>query len=124
MKNYIEKMSRMGLANLSEKCYSFMFVNEFYSELLICSNEYENPHRFNHDVLYTFIDGYEKVITEFNLGKLFRCEFYGELFEAPKHNQIDNVWDTLAREPGCKKVAYNLKSLPLRFLHHFIASSI
>ena len=30
----------------------------------------------------------------------------------------------MAREPGCKKVASNLKSLPLRFLHHFIASSI
>ena len=30
----------------------------------------------------------------------------------------------MARELGCKKVALNLKSLPLRFLHHFIASSI
>ena len=30
----------------------------------------------------------------------------------------------MAREPSCKKVASNLKSLPLRFLHHFIASSV
>ena len=30
----------------------------------------------------------------------------------------------MAREPGCKKVASNLKSLPIRFLHHFIASII
>ena len=30
----------------------------------------------------------------------------------------------MAREPSCKKVASNLKSLPLRFLHHFIASLI
>ena len=51
MKNYIEKMSWMGLTNLSEKCYSPMFVNEFYFGLLIRSNEYENPPRFNHEVL-------------------------------------------------------------------------
>ena len=91
---------------------------------MLHSDEYENPHRFNHDVLYTFIDGYERVITESDLGKLIGCEFYGELFEALRHYQIDNVYNTLAREPGCKKVASNLKSLPLRFLHHFIASSI
>ena len=82
MKNYIEKMSWMGLANLSEKCYNLMFVNEFYSGLLIHSNEYENPPRFNHDVLYTFIDGHERVITKSDLGKLLGCKFYGELFEA------------------------------------------
>ena len=74
--------------------------------------------------MYTFIDGQERVIAKSDLGKLLSCEFYGELFEAPRHYQIDNVWDTLAREPSCKKVASNLKSLPLRFLNHFIASSI
>ena len=74
--------------------------------------------------MYTFIDGHERVITEFDLGKLLGCEFHGELFETPRHYQIDNVWDTLARELGCKKVASNLKSPHLRFLHHFIASSI
>ena len=101
-----------------------MFVNEFYFGLLIRFDEYENPPRFNHDVLYTFIDEQERVITESDLGKLLGCEFYGELFEVPIHYQIDNVWDTLACEPGCKKLTYNLKSLPLRFLHHFIAFSI
>ena len=30
----------------------------------------------------------------------------------------------MARELGCKKTASNLKSMPLRFLYHFIASSI
>ena len=49
------------------------------------------------------------------------CEFYGDVFKAPRHYQIDNIWDIMAREPGFKKVASNLKSLPLRFLHHFIA---
>ena len=86
--------------------------------------EYENPPTFNHEALYTFIDGRERIITEFDLGKLIGCEFYEDVFKVPKHYQTDNVWDTMAREPGCKKVASNLKSLPLRFLHHFIASSI
>ena len=40
------------------------------------------------------------------------------------HYQTNNVWDTLTRELGCKKVASNLKSLSLRFLHHFIASTV
>ena len=124
MKKYIENMSWMGLANLSEKHYSLMFVNEFYSGLFLRFDEYKNLPRFNHEVLYTFIDGHKREIIESDLGKLLGCEFYGDLFEAPKHYQIDNVCDTLAREPGCKKVASNLKSLPLRFLHHFIASSI
>ena len=43
MKKYIENMSWMGLENLSEKHYSLMFMNEFYSRLLLCSDEYENP---------------------------------------------------------------------------------
>ena len=101
-----------------------MLVNEFYSGLLLRSNEYENPPMFNHEALYTFIDGHERIITESDLGKLIGYEFYGDVFEASRHYQTDNVWDTMAREPGCKKVAFNLKSLPLRFLHHFIASSI
>ena len=58
------------------------------------------------------------------MGKLIGCEFYGELSELPMHYQTDNVWDTLTRELGCKKVASNLKSLSLRFLHHFIASTV
>ena len=124
MKNYIKKISWMGLANLSKKCYSPLLINEFYSGLVIHASEYENLVRFDFDVLYTFIDGQKRVITESDLGKLLGCEFYGELFEAPRHYQTDNVWDTLAREPGCKKVASNLKFLPLRSLHHFIASTI
>ena len=43
MKKYIKNMSWMGLANLFEKCYSPMLVNEFYSGLLLRSDEYENP---------------------------------------------------------------------------------
>ena len=78
---------------------------------------------FDSDVLYTFIDRQECVIIKFDLGKLLGCEYYSELFELPMHYQTNNVWDTLARELGCKKVASNLKSLPLRFLHHFIAST-
>ena len=43
MKKYIENMSWMGLANLFEKYYNLMLVNEFYFGLLFRSDEYENP---------------------------------------------------------------------------------
>ena len=42
----------------------------------------------------------------------------------PNPYHVESIWDTLAREPGCKKIASNLKSLPFPFLHHFIASTI
>ena len=58
--NYFEKMNLMGLATLSEKHYSPLLVNEFYSELIMHVDEYENPVRFNSDNLYTFVDGQEK----------------------------------------------------------------
>ena len=74
--------------------------------------------------LYTFIDGQERIITKSDLGKLIGCEYYDEPFELPSPYPVESVWDTLAREPGCKKTTLNMKSLLLRFLHHFIASSI
>ena len=117
-------MGWMGLANLSEKCYSLLLVNEFYFGLLIHASEYENPVRFHFDVLYTFIDGQEWVIIESDLEKLLGCEYYDGLSKLPLHYQTDNVWDTLTREPSCKKMASNLKSFLLRFLHHFIASTV
>ena len=58
------------------------------------------------------------------MGKLIGCEFYDRPFELPTHYPVEIIWDTLARELGCKKTASNLKFLPLRFLHHFIASTI
>ena len=85
VKKYIENMSWKGLANLSEKCYSLMFVNEFYFGLLFRFDEYENPPTFNHEVLYIFIDGRERIITESDLGKFIGCDFYGDVFEAPRH---------------------------------------
>ena len=72
VKNFIENMGWMGLANLSEKCYSSFLINEFYSGLLIHASEYENLVRFDFDVLYTFIDGQKWVITKSDLGKLIR----------------------------------------------------
>ena len=57
----------MGLANLSQKCYSPLLINEFYLGLVIHASEYENTIRFDFDVLYTFIDGKEWVITKFEL---------------------------------------------------------
>ena len=63
MQKFIENMSWMGIANLDEKYYSLMLVNEFYLGLLLQSNKYEDPPRFNPEVLYTFIDGHERIIT-------------------------------------------------------------
>ena len=101
-----------------------MLVNKFYSGILVHAKEYESPIRFRYDVLYTYFDGQERVIIESDLAKLLECDHYGYLYEAPNHNPSDNVWDTLAKEVGCKKIASNLKSLPLQFLHHFIASTV
>ena len=122
--DYFEKMNWLGLTTLSEKHYSPLLVNEFYSELIMHADEYENLMRFKSNNLYTFIDGQERIITESVLGKLIGCEYYSEPSELPSPYPVESVWDTLAREPDCKKMALNLKSLPLRFLHHFIASSI
>ena len=85
VKNFIENIGWMGLANLLEKCYSPLLVNEFYSGLLIHASEYDNSVRFDSEVLYTFIDGQERIIIESDLGKLIGCEFYGELYELPIH---------------------------------------
>ena len=73
---YFEKMSWMGLANLFEKFFYSLLVNEFYSGLIRHADEYENPARFRSNNLYTFIDGQEQIITESDLGKLIGCEFY------------------------------------------------
>ena len=101
----------MGLATLSEKYYSPLLVNEFYSGLIMHADEYENYVRFKSNNLYTFIDGQERIITKSDLGKLIGCEYYGEPFELPSLYPVESVWDTLAHEPGYKKTVSNLKSL-------------
>ena len=103
--DYFVKMSWMGLANLSEKFFCPLLVNEFYFGLLMHADEYENPVHFRSENLYTFIDGQERVIKESDLGKLLGCEFYDELSEMPNPYPIESIWDTLARDPGCKKMA-------------------
>ena len=84
-------MSWMDLANLSEKYYSSVLVNEFYSGILIHAKEYENLVRFRYDVLYTYFDGQKRIITESDFGKLLGCEHYGDLYEAPNHYPSNNV---------------------------------
>ena len=112
------------MTNLSEKYFCPLLMNEFYFGLIRHADEYENPARFRSDNLYTFIDGQERIITESDLGKLIGCEFYDGPSELPSPYPVESVWDTLAHEPGCKKTTSNIKSLPLQFLYHFIASTI
>ena len=59
--DYFERMSWMGLATLSEKHYSPLLVNEFYSRLIMHADEYENPVRFNSNNLYTLMDKKESL---------------------------------------------------------------
>ena len=102
---YFVNMCWMGLANLSEKFYCPLLVNVFYSRLLMHADEYENPVHFKSENLYTFIDGQERVITESDLGKLLGCEFYDRPSKMPSPYPVKSIWNTLAREPGCKKMA-------------------
>ena len=53
---YLKDMSWLGLATLTEKDFSFLLVNEFYSRILIHAIEYKNTVRFKYDTLYTFFD--------------------------------------------------------------------
>ena len=75
-------------------------------------------------MLYTYFDGQERLIIESDFGKFLGCELYGDRYKAPNHFTSDNVWHTLVRKPGYNKIASNSKSLPLQFLHHFIASTV
>ena len=90
----------MSLANLSEKFFCPLLVNEFYSGLLMHADEYENPVHFKSENLYIFIDGEERVIKESDLGKLLGCEFYDGPSEMPNPYPVESIWDTMAREPG------------------------
>ena len=100
-----EKMNWMGLATFFEKHYSPLLVNEFYSNLIMHADEYKNLVRFKSNNLYTFINGQVRIITESDLGKLIGYEYYDEPSELPSPYPVKNVWDTLAREPGCKKTS-------------------
>ena len=112
-----------GISKSFEKSFSSLLANEFYFCILIHANEYD-PIKFRYVVLYTFFNGKERILSETDLGKLLGCEHYFGPHEAFDHYLSDNVWDTLARQAWSKKIASNLKSLPHKFLHHFIASTV
>ena len=88
---YFEKMSWMGLANLFEKFFCPLLVNEFYSDLIMHADEYENPVHFKSKNLYTFIDCQERVIKESDLEKLLGCEFYDGPSEVPSPYPIESI---------------------------------
>ena len=84
-------MSWMGLANVVEKDYSPLLMNEFYFGILIHADAYENLVKFRYDVLNMFFDGKNHLLNERNLGKLLGCEHYTSPHETPDHYPVDNV---------------------------------
>ena len=87
----------MGLANLAKMNYSSLLVNKFYFGILVHADEYKNIVRFRDDVLYTFFDGKEHILSEIDLGKLHGREHYTGPHKTPTHYAADNLWNTLSR---------------------------
>ena len=69
-------MGWIGLANLLEKNFSIVLVNEFYSGIVRSASEYDNPTRFQDDILYTFFDEQERIIIESTFEDLLNCKRY------------------------------------------------
>ena len=93
---YFEDMGWLGFSAMSEKEYSFLLVNEFYKGLLLYTNEYSIPTRFQDVSLYMFFDGEERIISQKTIGQLIGCEHYDGPYNTHFHFSSNNVWDTLA----------------------------
>ena len=95
VKKYIDDMGWIGLANLLEKNFSIVLVNEFYSGIVRSASEYDNPTRFQDDILYTFFDGQEVIIIESIFKDLLNYKHYDGPYETPSPYPFESVWDTL-----------------------------
>ena len=84
-------MGWMGLVNLSKKNFSIGLVNEFYSGIIHYASEYDNPAHFRDDILYTFFDGQERIITESTFWNLLNCKHYDGLYETPSPYPFESV---------------------------------
>ena len=76
VKKYINDMGWMGLANLSEKNFRIVLVNEFYFDIVRYASEYDNLACFQDDILYTFFDEQERIIIESTFEDLLNCKRY------------------------------------------------
>ena len=84
-------MGWMGLANLLEKNFSTVIVNEFYSDIVLFASEYDNPARFRDDILYIFFDGQERIITESTFRDLLNYKHYDGPYDTPSPYLFESV---------------------------------
>ena len=79
---------------------------------------------FDNEVIYTFFDGKEHVLTTTALQNLLSCKHYTSPHEVPKTFSFDNVWKKHTWAGSVQRKASYFKSPPLQFLHHFIATTV
>ena len=84
-------MGWMGLANLLEKNFNIVLVNEFYFGIMRFASEYDNPSHFQDDNLYTFFDEQERVITKSTFRDLLNCKHYDGPYETPSPYPFESV---------------------------------
>ena len=116
-------MDWIGLANMTENKYSTHLVNEFYSDILVKKSDLNLP-IWDPDLLYTYFNDRDFNIDEKYLGDIIGCKNYNCLSKAPINFNFNEVWKEYTVARGLDKATSNLKYLTLRFLHHFIASTI
>ena len=83
-----------------------------------------NMPMWNPDLLYTHFNDRDFDIDEQFLGNIIGCKKYDCPSKAPIIFHFNKVWREYTVVRGLNKAASSLKSLTLRFLHHFIASTI
>ena len=76
------------------------------------------------DLLYTHFNDRDFDFDEKFLGNLIDCKNYDCHFKAPKEFNFNKAWREYTVTGGLDKAASSLKTLTLRFLHHFIASTV
>ena len=123
LKSLLTNMDWIGLANITEDKYSTHLVNEFYSGILVKKSDLNLP-MWNPELLYTHFNDRDFDFDEKFLGDIIDCKNYNCPSKAPNGFNFNAVWREYSVEGGLDKAASSLKSLPLRFLHHFIASTV
>ena len=69
-------MDWFGLANLPEMSFSPYLINKFYFGIVLKQSEFDDIVLFDDEVIYTFFDGKERILTKNDLGKSLNCENY------------------------------------------------